>query len=249
MRQFASSPSSKIFFRKYLKTNSLDFEIRIRLAASAVQRLSHGRVNRSLHSIVHSGVKLLQNLDFRNISTSGMVVATQESNPPSFLESVQCPGDSRGAGPRREDGTSDNMIRASLHSALVLLIAAAQLVAARGAPSPGGNASNARYFCCCVGECHCTADCCNHAPTAAADHESSRIRVGAGSPIMEAPRQCGVWQGTLQRSPQQGKLLLADIRGGARLGSEESFRIPLPLAVTASDDRHLRPSSPRAPPT
>ncbi len=213
-----------------------------------MQRLSQGRVDRSSPSIVHSGVKLLQNLGFENFSTSGMVVAIQRGEP-SFLESVQCPGVSRGAGPRREDGTSDNMIRATLHSALALLIAAAQLVAARSVPSPSVSASAAVYFCCCVGECHCTADCCNHAPTAAADDDSPRVRIGAGSPTIGAPRGCGVSQGTLQRSPQQGKLLAADVRRGLRLGSEESFRIPLPLSVTRADDNHLRPSSPRAPPT
>ena len=213
-----------------------------------MQRLSQGRVDRSSPSIVHSGVKLLQNLGFGNFFNfwHGCCYPTGE---PSFLESVQCPGVSRGAGPRREDGTRGTMIRASLHSALVLLIAAAQLVAVRGVPSPSVSASAAVYFCCCVGECHCTADCCNHAPTAAADDDSPRVRIGAGSPTIGAPRGCGVSQGTLQRSPQQGKLLAADVRRGLRLGSEESFRIPLPLSVTRADDNHLRPSSPRAPPT
>jgi hypothetical protein len=140
------------------------------------------------------------------------------------------------------------LLRPALHSALVLLIAAAQLVAVTGMPSPGQGASGAKYFCCCVGECHCTADCCNHAPTAAADNDSPRARIGRGSPIIEAPRQCSVLQATVQRSPQQGKLLPADLRGGPRLGAEESFRIPPTLAVATSDDTHLRASSPRAPP-
>ena len=213
-----------------------------------MQRLSQGRVDRSSPSIVKSGVKPLQDLDFENFFNfwHGCCYSPRRTLLPR-IGSV--PRVSRGAGPRREDGTSDNMIRATLHSALALLIAAAQLVAVRGVPNPSGSASSAMYFCCCVGECHCTADCCNHAPTAAADDDSPRVRIGAGSPTIGAPRGCGVSQGTLQRSPQQGKLLAADVRRGLRLGSEESFRIPLPLSVTRADDNHLRPSSPRAPPS
>jgi hypothetical protein len=163
----------------------------------------------------------------------------------------RAPRSARGEGPRGSAGVEakeDSVIRTTLHTALCLLIASVQLTAAVGAPGAQQASTGEEYYCCCIGECHCTADCCNHAPAERGDDASSKVRMGAGGPVLEAPRSCGQAPGTLQRSPQENKFLAVDHRGGSRFDIEEDFASAKHPVISTSDDKHIRPSSPRAPP-
>ena len=140
------------------------------------------------------------------------------------------------------------VFRAFSRFALSLLIAAVQIAGVQGSPSPAQGSSTATYSCCCIGECHCTGDCCNHGPVATERDKAPSVRVGAGAPAWQAPNQCGVWQGTLQRPPGEAKILLADSRGVPLASPDRSHLRPPSFAVVTSTASYLRASSPRAPP-
>ena len=140
------------------------------------------------------------------------------------------------------------MIRAKLAAVLFLLIAVVQFAGVGAVANSSPDQASAEYYCCCPGECHCTADCCNHAPTSADDGEPSGPRIGAGTPILEAPRRCGVWTSTLSRSPDSPKALAAAPHRWAPVQPDQSIRRLSDSAFTVSSRGTLRPSAPRAPP-
>jgi len=141
------------------------------------------------------------------------------------------------------------VIRAKLIATLSLLTAAMQLTGIGAVPLTGSSRSATEYFCCCAGECHCTADCCNHAPARATGVAARAPRVGAGVPVVEAPRSCGSWTGTLNRSPESPKALPA-VRLGHRVARPElRLQRLTDVVVVVSSHRVLRESSPRAPPS
>ena len=138
--------------------------------------------------------------------------------------------------------------RAILRVTLSLLVTTAQVIGVALATAPTRTPDTGAYFCCCIGECSCTGDCCNHAPTEVSS-DSSTIRIGAPGPALEAPRSCGMWRATLQRGPDHGKVAVDHSRARSlpppasprlRRLQEDSF---------VSSDEGLRPSSPRAPPS
>ena len=140
------------------------------------------------------------------------------------------------------------MIRAKLAAVLFLLIAVVQFAGVGAVANSSPDRASAEYYCCCPGECHCTADCCNHAPTGAVDGKPSGPKIGAGTPILEAPVRCGVWTSTLSRSPDSPKALAATPQGWAPVQPDRSIRRLSDSAFTVSFRGALRPSAPRAPP-
>ncbi len=138
--------------------------------------------------------------------------------------------------------------RAKMTTALSLLIAIVQFAGVGAVSISSGGPTSAAYYCCCVGECHCTSDCCNHAPVGAETNSSAAPRIGAGSPILEAPRSCGIWTGTLNRSPNSPKALPAAERGQAAMRPELSFRRLPDSGPSVFSRATLRASAPRAPP-
>ncbi len=131
---------------------------------------------------------------------------------------------------------------------LSLLVALLQFAGAGAVSIGSAGPAASEYFCCCPGECHCTADCCNHAPAAASDEDPAIPRIGAGSLILEAPRNCGTWTGVLNRSPESPKALPATQQRRMVIQADEgSRRLPHPASLESSREA-LRPSSPRAPP-
>ncbi len=139
--------------------------------------------------------------------------------------------------------------RAKLTAILTLLVAAMQLAGLGAVSLTGSSRSATEYFCCCAGECHCTADCCNHAPARATGGEARAPRVGAGVPVVEAPRSCGTWTGTLNRSPESAKALPAALRGQRAARPDPRLRRLTEIGAVVSSQLVLRESSPRAPPS
>ena len=138
--------------------------------------------------------------------------------------------------------------RAILRVALALLVAAVQVVGAGIATAPTRTPDAGAYFCCCVGECSCTGDCCNHGPAGDDREETSEIRIGAGGPTLEAPKSCGMWRATLQRGPDQGKVIVDN--SGPRSAAPPASRLQKSQkTLFVSSDEGLHPSSPRAPPS
>lgn len=139
-------------------------------------------------------------------------------------------------------------IRATLRVALALLVAAVQVAGNGAAAAPTRTPDTGVYFCCCVGKCACTGDCCNHGPTEGRG-ESSNSRIGSRGPALEAPTSCGMWRATMQRGPDQGKVIVDDsgIRSVAPPACPR-FQNFQKTPFVASDEG-LRPSSPRAPPS
>lgn len=122
-------------------------------------------------------------------------------------------------------------------------------LAAVGAVSDGGRArESARYFCCCAGECHCTADCCNHAPESSPDRTPPGPRLGPDTPVLEAPRSCGTWTATVIRGPETQKALVTTAQQGASVPPDPSQRRLLDRGWTRTTQPAAGPSSPRAPP-
>ena len=140
------------------------------------------------------------------------------------------------------------MIRARLAAIFFLLIAVVQFAGVGAVANSSPDQASAEYYCCCPGECHCTADCCHHAPTGAVDGKPARSKIGAGTPILEAPRQCGVWTSTLSRSPDSPKALATAPHRWAHAQPDLSIRRLSDSAFTVSFRGALRPSAPRAPP-
>jgi hypothetical protein len=140
-------------------------------------------------------------------------------------------------------------IRASLRVALALLVAAVQVAGAGIATAPTRTPDRGAYFCCCVGECSCTGDCCNHGPADDDREKASNIRIGAGGPALEAPKSCGMWRATMQRGPDEGKAIVDN--SGTRSAAPPASPRPHQFQKTpfVSSDEGLRPSSPRAPPS
>ncbi len=140
------------------------------------------------------------------------------------------------------------MIQRKLAAVLSLLIAVVQFAGIGAVANSSPDRASAEYYCCCPGECHCTADCCNHAPTGADDGKPSGPRIGAGTPILEAPRQCGVWTSTLSRSPDSPKALAAAPHRWAHAQPDLSIRRLSDSAFIVSSRGTLRTSTPSAPP-
>ena len=183
----------------------------------------------------------------------GTVTAVVQGTP-SFLTSVRAPElflGRRIAGGRikGQDVVYQSMVtRSKLTSVLSLLIVVVQFAGVGAVTSGSSSRASAEYYCCCPGECHCTADCCHHAPPGVDDGKSNSTRIGSGSPILEAPRSCGVWTGTLNRSPNAPKAIPAAERNQFVQRPEQDFR-RLPNSVpTISSHAGLRASAPRAPP-
>jgi len=139
-------------------------------------------------------------------------------------------------------------IRAFLRVALALLVAAVQVAGVGAAAAPTRTPDTGAYFCCCVGKCACTGDCCNHGP-AEGSGDSSGTRIGSRGPALEAPKSCGVWRATMQRGPDQGKVIVDDsgIRSTAPPTNPRFQQFEKTPFV--SSDEGLPPSSPRAPPS
>ena len=139
--------------------------------------------------------------------------------------------------------------RATLRVALALLVAAVQVVGVGLATAPTSTPDTAAYFCCCVGECSCTGDCCNHGPAEDDREKASNIRIGAGGPALEAPKSCGMWRVTLQRGSDEWKVIVDD--SGTRSAAPPGSRRPQKSQKNpfVSSDEDLRSSSPRAPPS
>jgi hypothetical protein len=138
--------------------------------------------------------------------------------------------------------------RATLRVALALLVAAVQVAGAGIATAPTRTPDTGAYFCCCVGECSCTGDCCNHGP-AEGSEDSSSLRIGSRGPALEAPKSCGVWRATMQRGPDEGKVIVDN--SGTRSAAPPASPRQLQFQKTrfVSSDEGLSPSSPRAPPS
>ncbi|HSN57186.1 MAG TPA: hypothetical protein VLT32_21135 [Candidatus Sulfomarinibacteraceae bacterium] len=138
-------------------------------------------------------------------------------------------------------------IRPRLTAALALLVAVMQLAAVGTVPEGGRARESARYFCCCAGECHCTADCCNHAPESS-DRTPPGPRLGPDTPVLEAPRSCGTWTATVIRGPETQKALVTTAQQGASVPPDPSQRRLLDRGWTRTTQPAAGPSSPRAPP-
>lgn len=138
--------------------------------------------------------------------------------------------------------------RVKLTAVLSLLIAVVQLVGVGAVSSSSSGRAATEYYCCCAGECHCTADCCRHAPAEADAGDSGAPRIGAGTPIVEAPRSCGTWTGTLQRSPEAPKAVAASTHRRAFVQPEVFYRQGMEHERLEPSQGALRSSSPRAPP-
>ena len=139
--------------------------------------------------------------------------------------------------------------RTIVRASLALLVMAAQVAGTAVATGSTQRPDAAIYYCCCIGECACTGDCCNHAPETGTDNESSAVRVGAVGPTLEAPRSCGVWGATLQRCPDQGKVVVDDRGVRSTAPPPSSLLRQYQDFLFVSLDEGLQPSSPRAPPS
>jgi hypothetical protein len=128
------------------------------------------------------------------------------------------------------------------------MLVAAQLLAVRGAVNAGQSTAGKRYSCCCVGECHCTGDCCNHPPDGSRTESGPDLRAAAGWPAVASPRSCGLWYGVLN-APSPGVNLDRPASFGLTRPAASPARLsPSIHWVTASTRGILRQSAPRAPP-
>lgn len=138
--------------------------------------------------------------------------------------------------------------RSKLTAILSLLVALLQFAGTGAVSVSSSGPASTEYYCCCPGECFCTADCCHHAPAAANSDDSAMPRIGTGNLVLEAPRSCGTWTGVLSRSPDSPKALPATLqRRVARQPDGGVRRVP-PSTPNSGSREALRPSSPRAPP-
>lgn len=135
-----------------------------------------------------------------------------------------------------------------LRATLALLIVSSQLMVVPG-PTGGGDRTSGAFYCCCAGECHCTSDCCNHAPDTA-DDDSADVSVSPGTalPAWQGGEHCGIWQNALQTITHSTKPMVVRSRldvlppRGLRVVSRGA-QVHVP-----SDDSVLWCFSPRAPP-
>jgi hypothetical protein len=98
--------------------------------------------------------------------------------------------------------------RAVFRVMLALLVVAVQVAGSTMAAGTAPTPDQGIYFCCCIGECACTADCCHHPPSDGEGGPSPPIRLQLATPVLESPTNCGVWRATLQRGPDQGKVIV-----------------------------------------
>jgi len=226
---------------------------RCRLRAVAASDVSQHLVTPDPPPRIQETLKLLPTHDFstKTLSWHGFCTTIW---PPSFLMSVRAPGWSRSTEPSgasnkgREVVKRSMMIRRKLAAVLSLLIAVVQFAGVGAVSSGSTSRASAEYYCCCPGECHCTSDCCNHAPTGADNGKPAGSKIGAGTPILEAPIRCGVWTGTLNRSPDSPKALATTPQGWVFAQPDRSIRRLSESAFIVSPRGALRPSAPRAPP-
>lgn len=173
---------------------------------------------------------------------------------PSFSHRGPCPGGrprglgSSGVERRKEAAAREMATRPRIAALLTLLIAAVQLAGVPATPGAGRGPESARYFCCCAGECHCTADCCNHAPDPPEPGTSPGPKLTPDTPVLEAPRSCGMWTGTLTRGPEAPKALGAAAQRRTSVLPQASFRRRSEPGPADSSLPANGPSSPRAPP-
>jgi hypothetical protein len=139
--------------------------------------------------------------------------------------------------------------RRLLRVTLALVVAMGHLAGAGVAPSAAGGTPASTYYCCCPGECHCTADCCNHGPARPDESRPPIMREGAGVPAWQSQKSCGTSLGTIQRPPSQSKVLFTPQSRQTLEKPSWRWQRPRPLAVVHSSTASLSRSSPRAPPT
>jgi hypothetical protein len=140
------------------------------------------------------------------------------------------------------------VLRITSRFALSLLLAAVHLAGASSAPGGSRNPSSSAYRCCCIGECHCTGDCCNHAPGVSGANKRVAVHLRTATPAMHGSKRCGAYECTLQRAPEKSKAKLT--------GSPIEFLVPpnpfcgpsTSVAAVTSSDRLHHHSAPRAPP-
>jgi hypothetical protein len=133
-------------------------------------------------------------------------------------------------------------------AALSLLIATGLVAGVQGTSSPAQESRTATYSCCCSGECHCTADCCNHGPEKTRPGEPPRLRDGAGPPVWRDAERCGARLVTLQRAPGPTTTLRARTWRHPAVDSDGQRRRLYAPRVAASSTSYLAGPSPRAPP-
>ena len=190
-------------------------------------------------------------LDFRVHTWHG---SCKMDRDPSFSHRGPCPGGrprglgSSGVERRKEAAAREMATRPRIAALLTLLIAAVQLAGVPATPGAGRGPESARYFCCCAGECHCTADCCNHAPDAPQPGTSPGPKLTPDTPVLEAPRSCGMWTATVTRGPETQKALATTVQQCASAPPDPSRRRPSDRGWTRAAQPATGPSSPRAPP-
>lgn len=104
------------------------------------------------------------------------------------------------------------------------------------------------YSCCCVGECHCTGDCCNHPPTTAGNGSETSVRRANGEPRWRSPRSCGGWQVTVTRGPGQLEAIDAATWSSAPQAAATDSRLTREAPDVRSDGALRASTPPRAPP-
>ena len=133
--------------------------------------------------------------------------------------------------------------------ALSLLVAVVQVAGTVAAIPSANSPVTGLYFCCCIGECSCTGDCCNHEPTPGGDSQLPVLRIGVAGPTIEAPKSCGVWRATLQRGPDNGKVIASNTRARSPIPPSSPVLGSVDKKRLVSIDEGLQPCSPRAPPS
>ena len=117
------------------------------------------------------------------------------------------------------------------------------------AASPAVNSADAMYFCCCLGECSCTGDCCNHEPETGTHDDLGSLRVGMATPALQSQKNCGVWLGTPYRSPEQPSDARADAPKWPTAGPDQTGPQSFQALLIPSIECFLRAFSPRGPPS
>ena len=142
-------------------------------------------------------------------------------------------------------GRTHTLIRA----ALVILIAGIQLVSVPG-PLGGSDRTSAAFYCCCTGECHCTSDCCNHAPETTDNDDTGTISVNPGTalPAWQGGEHCGIWNNALQTVTQSTKPMVVQSRVDVLPPQRVRLVSRGAQPHVPSDDSVLWCFSPRAPP-
>jgi hypothetical protein len=138
--------------------------------------------------------------------------------------------------------------QAIFRTLLVLTIVTAHVAGATAAVTPSAQSTDAIYFCCCLGECSCTADCCNHDPGIDVRNDLGYDRVGPATPALQSQKNCGIWLATPQRSPEQPSAAWSDAPQWLLLGPDQTDTRNTTANLVPSNEGCLRDFSPRAPP-